>query len=624
MPFTIVNEPTAAFGDQSDVDTVDIDILVAGLRGNGVVSGCVVASTGAANGSVTVSSGVIRVDDQLYTVTGNTIVIAANATGNPRYDLITVPTTGTPVRTAGTAAAQPIFPTFTGIALASVRVPNGHTTGTTIPANTITDKRILVTKTIAAPADLSAYFALVAPDDDRATFRVYGGTGGGGTQNFQIIEVLDYLGAPIATINTAGGIWVNDYIRTSYSVYGPDNSMFDIYGAAWQGKQCSYAFDGPPGNMLTFANACQENHQLARNATLGNWSAVGGCTIATVDLGVPVTAKTRLRSAIRMTATGTTPWISQPGGVFALSGITAGRPLSGVAWMKSATAAASRTFNVRFTFYTAAGATVGSDVNGTSVSVPNTGVWTMLPLDGTIIPATATLVAIQIIGTVVSGETFDVAGVGVMKNAQTATFAPPFVFQDATTGGASPAGEGVALVGARWRNTATPNVPGTRDFVSTTGGAPNLQEWVAVDTSSLYRLEADVTSTSTTAAAVAQFAVPVLVNSSYSLDYDLFITTAAITTGWLIGFTGPASPTYFYAVCEYQSSATAWTTATIQSLTTFTLVTAAYVATPNIIRVRIKAQLVNGANAGLLNLTWATEVAASAAVIKKGSTLQVT
>lgn len=622
MPFTIPNEATAPFVSQARFNSVDIDIIRAGVRGDGVVSGCAVTTSGTTNGSVTVASGVIRVSDQLYTVTGNTIQLPANATGFDRFDLITVPTSGTPVRTAGTASATPLFPTFsaTSICLAAVLVPNGHTTGTNIPANTITDKRMDVTGLLAAPVGGAAWFEIKAPDSTRPAFTIKGASGA----NTQLFEIFDYLGAPICTVNAAGGFWINDYIRTSYSVFGPDNSMMDIYGCVWQGKQASFAFDGPPGNMLSWADAMQEGHQGSRAATLGNWTVAGGCTIATVDLGVPVTAVTRLRSALRLTATTANPWVAQPGGAFALGGITAGRPLSAVVWVKSATAAAARNANLRISFYTAAGAAVGSDIVGSTVSVPNTGVWTALPINGTIIPATATQVQLSYQFTCVIGETFDMAGAAITKNAQTAAFAPPFVFQNATDGGASPAGEGVALVGARWSNTLTPNIPGTRLYACTTGGAPNVQEWVSLDTASLYRLDSDVPSTSTTAAAVSQFAVPVQVNGVYSIDVDLFVTTAATTTGWTIGFTGPASPTYFFASCEYESSATAWTKAVVQSLTSFTAVTASYTATPNIIRIRIKAQLVNGANAGLLNITWKTSVAASAVTIKKGSTLQVT
>lgn len=146
MGFTIPNAVDAAFADQAEVDKVDIDIIVAGSQGTGVVSGAAVTTTGAANGSVAVAVGQIRIIDNLYTVAATTVAIAANATGNPRFDLIVVGTTGIPARVAGTAAAAPVFPAVTAgtVCLATVYVPNGHTTGTTIPANTITDKKVPV------------------------------------------------------------------------------------------------------------------------------------------------------------------------------------------------------------------------------------------------------------------------------------------------------------------------------------------------------------------------------------------------------------------------------------------------------------------------------------------------
>lgn len=631
MSWSIPNLASAAFADQAQLDSVDLEALRAGIRGNGVTTGCAVTSTGTGNGSVAVAAGQIRINDQLYTTSAvATLAIGANATGNTRYDLITAPSTGTPVVTAGTAAASPVFPAIpaSSVVLAVVRVPNGHTTGTTIPANTIIDKRVDVPATMAGPTDLSAYYSIISPADNKPALRVYGGVPDGGGESFQLQEWMDYLGAPIAWLNTAGGYFINDYMRTSYTVFGPDNWIADIYGFVWQGSRASFAFGGPPGNMLSWANAVHENYNADRAATVANWSVVAGCTLSTVDLGVPPNSPTRCRTALRMTnSAGATNWISQPGGAFALSGVTAGRPCSAVAWVRSGTAAAGRVANVRLSFYNGAGVQQGSDVNSPNVTVPNTGVWTKLAIDGTTVPATATLAQVHVLVTTpATGETHDVCGVGIMKNSQTGVFGPPFVAQDATTGGASPGAEGVALVGARWSRTDTPTIPGNREYICQVGGAANVQEWAAVDTSTLYRLDADVSSTSTTAAAVAPFAIPVAANASLACDYDLFITVPNVaTTGWALGFTGPASPTYFFAVCEYQSSATAWTTQTIQSLTVFGTVTAGgYVATPSIIRIRIKAQLVNGTNAGTLNLTWASETAASAVVIKKGSTLNVT
>lgn len=632
MPFTIPNLATAAFADQAQVDAVDLLILAYGTKQDGVVSGGAVTSTGAANGSLSVAVGQVRIADRLYTLTATTpLAVTANATGNTRYDLVTVTATGTPVVTAGTASATPVFPVppAGSVVLAAVRVATGHTTGTTIAANTIVDKRLDTTAALAGPVDNTAYRSIYAPGYNRPALRIYGGPASGGTQNFQLMEWLDYLGAPIAWLNTAGGFFVNDYIRTSYSVFGPDNFITDIYGTVWQSGRASYAFSGPPGNMMSFADACHENHQLARDRTVAGWTVVAGCTLATLDLGAGAASPTRLRSALRMTNTASgTGWINQNGGAFALSGVTTGMVISGVAWLRSGTAAAARTATIRLSFFDSTGTQQGTDFNSANVSIPNTGVWTKVAIDGIVVPPTnATLVQISILLTAVAGETHDVCGVGIMKNSQTGVFGPPFVFQDATTGGASPGGEGVALAGARWNRTDVPTIPGNREYTCHTGGAPNAQVWGSIDTSSLYRLDADVSSTSVTVAAISPFNVVVAASGSYVFEYELFLVSAALTTGWILGFTGPASPTSFFATCEYQSAASGtagWTTNTRQSLGNFSTVLNSYVATPSMIRIRISALLVNGANAGTLSLVFASEVAASTVTIKKGSLLSVT
>ena len=147
MAFSIPNSASATFPDQARVDAVDIDILTAGGRGNGVVSGCAVSSTGAANGSLTITGGLIRYADVQRPVAAATLAVGANATGNVRYDLVTIDgTSGVPVVTAGTAAPNPVFPAVPAgsIAVSVVRVPAGHASTTVIPANTITDKSVQV------------------------------------------------------------------------------------------------------------------------------------------------------------------------------------------------------------------------------------------------------------------------------------------------------------------------------------------------------------------------------------------------------------------------------------------------------------------------------------------------
>jgi hypothetical protein len=147
MPFTIPNVLDAASPDQAQVDSQDWNILAAAAALTGVSSGCTVTSTGTGNGSVAVSAGVVRIAGRRAVVAASVaLAIGANSSGNPRYDLITVDTSGTLIVTAGTAAAAPVFPTIPAsrTVLAAVRVPNGHTTGTTIPTNTIIDKRVTI------------------------------------------------------------------------------------------------------------------------------------------------------------------------------------------------------------------------------------------------------------------------------------------------------------------------------------------------------------------------------------------------------------------------------------------------------------------------------------------------
>jgi hypothetical protein len=146
VAFTIPNAADATFNAQAEPDSRDFDILSAADANTGVISGCAVTSTGAANGSVTVAAGLVRIGGRRAVVAGGTVAIGANSSGNPRLDLITADTSATLAAVAGTAAAAPVFPVIPAgrVVLAAVYVANGHTSGTTLAANTITDKRITI------------------------------------------------------------------------------------------------------------------------------------------------------------------------------------------------------------------------------------------------------------------------------------------------------------------------------------------------------------------------------------------------------------------------------------------------------------------------------------------------
>lgn len=143
MAFTIPNKVDAFHQHQAQVDKVDVDILVAALNGNGVLSGCAVTPQGTPDMTVAVAAGIVRVGVVTAEVaSGNLTIGAADAT-NPRFDLITVNNAGTKAVTAGTPAPSPVFPEIpaNSIAVASVYVPANETT---IPTNHIYDKRCVV------------------------------------------------------------------------------------------------------------------------------------------------------------------------------------------------------------------------------------------------------------------------------------------------------------------------------------------------------------------------------------------------------------------------------------------------------------------------------------------------
>ena len=146
MAFTILNEADAFNANQSEPDRVDFQILEMGANGQGVISGCAVSAQGSPDMTVAVAIGLIRVGTLTpltqYVPSGNVTITAAHST-LPRIDLIVVDNVGNKSAVAGTAAAEPACPNIpaNSIVLAMVYVPAADTT---IAANQITDKRILV------------------------------------------------------------------------------------------------------------------------------------------------------------------------------------------------------------------------------------------------------------------------------------------------------------------------------------------------------------------------------------------------------------------------------------------------------------------------------------------------
>jgi hypothetical protein len=147
----IPNAGAASFTAQAEPDSLDLDIIQAGLNGTGVTSGC--ACTPNASGStlvVAVASGGVIVNGTVVAVGSGTVTPGAAHASLPRFDLVVVNSSGTKSIIAGTAATAPVFPAApasTYAVLASVYIP---ATATSITAGNIVDKRQMLLVNAAA------------------------------------------------------------------------------------------------------------------------------------------------------------------------------------------------------------------------------------------------------------------------------------------------------------------------------------------------------------------------------------------------------------------------------------------------------------------------------------------
>jgi hypothetical protein len=107
MAFTIPNQSDAGTSSQAEVDAVDFGILVAAYNGTGVVAGgAVTAQSPTANMTVAVAAGTVLINGLHYGISAGNGTITTADSSNPRFDLITINTSGAIVVTAGTAASS--------------------------------------------------------------------------------------------------------------------------------------------------------------------------------------------------------------------------------------------------------------------------------------------------------------------------------------------------------------------------------------------------------------------------------------------------------------------------------------------------------------------------------------
>lgn len=178
--FTIPNEDECAytvtaggvtFAPQATPDRGDVDILVAGQDGTGVVSGCAVTALATPDGTVAVAAGIVAVANRPVAVAVSTVNVlsgpgstAAHAT-LPRLDLVVISSAGVASVVAGNAAAAPKYPAIPAASAvaAAVYVPAA---ATTIGTDQLVDKRVPV---VIGPRD-RAWVGAVAPHPDGDEF----------------------------------------------------------------------------------------------------------------------------------------------------------------------------------------------------------------------------------------------------------------------------------------------------------------------------------------------------------------------------------------------------------------------------------------------------------------------
>ena len=133
------------------------------------------------------------------------------------------------------------------------------------------------------------------------------------------------------------------------------------------------------------------------------------------------------------------------------------------------------------------------------------------------------------------------------------------------------------------------------------------------------RLAADVTNSTTTLANVTGLALALAANSTYQVDAQVMFQTAATTTGIRLTQTVPAGATVV-AQWNTPTSLTAVTAANQRAADAGAATTAIDAANANTLATA-SLLVITGGTAGSIQIRFASEVAASNAVIKAGSNL---
>lgn len=117
---------------------------------------------------------------------------------------------------------------------------------------------------------------------------------------------------------------------------------------------------------------------------------------------------------------------------------------------------------------------------------------------------------------------------------------------------------------------------------------------------------------------VADLAIPLGAGAVVCFDFLLIYQTAALTTGIQFGVSGPAGVVEFTALIEIATSLATLNVTQLTALGAGQLTTAVDAANTRRVA-RIRGAVVNGPNAGTLQVQARSEVAGSAVTVKRGS-----
>lgn len=143
MAFTIPNEadPGITDSNQAEPDKVDIDILVAGIIGDGMISGCAVTEDSPQSNNVAVTSGVVIINGAQQWADSDDVDCTAPHGTYARFDLIVVDSAGDLTAVKGPEDGTVVFPAVPASKVAIAAVYRAANDATIADAD-IVDKRV--------------------------------------------------------------------------------------------------------------------------------------------------------------------------------------------------------------------------------------------------------------------------------------------------------------------------------------------------------------------------------------------------------------------------------------------------------------------------------------------------